>query len=182
LFFEEKFKVKNLIGFKAKTNKFTKSKEKFLNLKDFELFLANHIDSDSEIDFIISPIKTYKKQLNRISGWAFQLKRFGYFQDKKDTDGLIEFLEGMKRKYSKNDSNLVIFFDGHKGISLKKICHSEKLKDFPFASIMVINMNIRTAKKGSVDIGHLWPIYGYNRYDAIEALKNMTLKSIEDTQ
>lgn len=173
IFFEKLHNVDCLLGFKVKQKYLGTLPMPTDNLEDCITFFNKNIDNDSQIDFLVSPVKSFNKKLNRIDGWAFQLKRFGQFQTEKNTDGLLKFFESLKSKYQKNKANLVIFFDGHKGINLEKICKSEVLKeDFPFDSIFFIEFNHRIEdKKFVLRIGFLWPIYGYNEYDPAKAVK-----------
>jgi len=89
---------------------------------------------------------------------------------------LLQFLIGLKKKYSKTNSSLVIFFDGHRGINLEAICRSIEIDDFPFQSILFIEVNKNKEDVWILRMGQIWPTYGYNEYDPIKAIKQCILE------
>ncbi|MCK4386876.1 MAG: hypothetical protein KAV41_02220 [Candidatus Pacebacteria bacterium] len=178
LLLEEIYKTECLIGFKTKQTYDRNKHNLITSTKQCKNFFKNIEDKDTLIDFSISPIHSYSKKRNKIYAWTFQAKRFGRFQDKKDTNGLIEYLFVFKRKYAKTNSALVIFFDGHKGINPEKVCHSKKLKDFPFETIFFIDTNTDKTGHWYLKMGQMWPVYGYNAYDVYKAIKEGVLENI----
>lgn len=179
LLFEEIFKVSCLIGFKIKP-KYIDKHISPKTVEEFDIFLRKFADNDSLFDFVVGIISSFNEKRKKIAGWSFQIKRFGKYQSEKDTTGLINFLKDLKNKYPQNSSSLVIFFDGHKGINPKVVCESEELKNFPFNSIFMIEVNKTNTgdKQWVLHMGNLWPIYGYNEYDPVEAIKRGVLRKI----
>lgn len=176
--FQELYRVECLIGFKVKQT-YSETKHKAIaDTVGCKKFFKEIEDKDTPVDFCISPVYSFNQKRDKISGWTFQAKRFGKFQDKKDTVGLIEYLEKIEKKYAKTDSALVIFFDGHKGINLEQIYKDSKLGNFPFESIFFIEINQDKNKYWHLKMGQIWPIYGYNAYDVIKAIKNGILENI----
>lgn len=179
--FENIYHSSCLIGFKCKTSYDYKNHVAITNSQLCRNFFKVIADKDTPIDFCISPIESFDKNRNKIFGWTFQAKRFGHFQNEKDTEGLIKYLCKIKRSYSKSDSALVIFFDGSEKISPKKISIDERLNDFPFEKVFFIHINNNSNGFWYVKLGQLWPISGCNVYKAIEAIKDGVLENVSST-
>jgi hypothetical protein len=167
-FFEKECGVPCLIGFKIKDKYegYYSKRSGIMTVADIKTLLEMHKDEDSSTDLVISPITTFRG--NKNAAWVIQLKRFGYHQHEKDTNGLIKMLENIAKKYSPSSAFLVILFDGHQGISLKKTRDHFMNKNFPFSRLLFINPNQDEQKDWFVDIGEILPGYGYNRYRASE--------------
>ncbi|MCK5044830.1 hypothetical protein KAR26_03860 [Candidatus Parcubacteria bacterium] len=177
ILFEEIQNTECMIGFKTRELD-NDIKYKLADTKSCKDFFEKGADKDTPVDFCISPILSYNKTRNKIFAWTFQVKRFGKFQNKKNTNGLIDYIAKIKNKYPKMTSALVIFFDGHKIINLKKVCKDKKLKDFPFETIFFIDINNDKQNYWYVNMGQLWPVYGYNAYDAVKAIKEGVLENV----
>ncbi len=176
--FEELSGSPCMVGFRVKQSYVNEFHGPTLTTEQCVIFFNKIVEENSETDFCVAPIQSYNTERNEIHSWTFQLKRFGNFQDEKDTQGLIKYLENIKSRYAKNGSALVIFFDGHRGIDLKSVCNNARLKDFPFKTIFIINVNKDDDNSWYVDMGQIWPIYGYNKYDAVHAIKEGKLYNI----
>ena len=177
ILFEEIHGVKCLIGFETRELN-SEIKYKPMDTKTCRSFFEKGVNKNTPVDFCISPILSYNEKRNKIFAWTFQAKRFGEFQNEKNTNGLINYLAKIKNRYSKIKSALVIFFDGHKFIDLKKVCKDEKLKDFPFETIFFIDINKDNNNYWHLNMGQLWPVCGYNAYDAVKAIKEGILEDV----
>jgi len=139
--------------------------------EEVKTLLEKHTLENDPVDIGISP--SIKLANNRSIVWPFQLKRFGHYQNEKDTKGLIKFFSKIRDKYSKSSIVLAIFFDGHKGIDLEEVWNKIKLQDFPFKRIMFINTDKNPDGIWKFHIGELWPNYGYNEYDINDLVKTV---------
>lgn len=178
ILFEELHNTPCLIGFKTKKTYGLPIHAPITDHKICKNFLERYLDKDTPVDFCVSPVLSFNQKRNKIFAWTFQAKRFGKFQDAKDTNGLIDYLIKIKNKYARTNSILVIFFDGHKGLNLRAVCNDERLKDFPFEAIFFIEINEDKDAYWRVNMGQLWPVYGYNAYDATKAVRDGILANV----
>jgi len=127
------------------------------NINQLEDILRNKTKENSDIDIVIG----YRdKHIKGIRGTPFQLKRFGFGLERKDTKALIEFLEKYSKKYVKNKITLVIFAESGEKNSLKFIKQSIDFDTFPFKRLMFIWME----DKKIINIGELWPQSGMDSF------------------
>ncbi len=169
-FFEVENCCKCLIGFKLnkKYGALYNLRTKPLNLEEFKYFFENHIDENDPYDLVISPTDSiYKKNQKLLnSAWRLQLKRFGHFQKEKTTEGLINVLDKICKKYAPSNGFLVFLFDGHKGINLHHVHEFLNTKNPPFTMILFINpTKTGIENKWVIKIGEMWPGFGHNEYD-----------------
>lgn len=178
LLFEDLYSAECMIGFKCKRTYDKSAHVPLTNKESCKYFFENIVDDDTHIDFCVSPITTFNDKRNKIFSWTFQVKRFGKFQNQKSTDGFLNYLLKVKTQYAPNDSALVVFFDGHKGINSEQISKDIRLSSFPFTAIFFIDINKDKSEFWRLCLGQLWPIPGYNAYDAIKALKEGVLENV----
>lgn len=173
-FFEKENNIKCAIGIKLNPRyyKLYQSNTKPLTLAEAKNLIELHNDENDVVDVAISPINSLRG--NKSAAWIFQLKRFGSFQTEKDTEGLIKFLTKIQKSYAKTNTILVIFFDGHKGISIIKAHEHIKKTDFPFSRVMFINTNKNDKNIWKINIGEMWPTCGYNEYDPYDLIENLS--------
>jgi hypothetical protein len=173
-FFEKMNDCKCVIGFKLNPRFFhlyKKEPQEAFTADRVRMLLEKHRQEDDLVDISISPISSFHWDKNL--AWIFQLKRFGYFQKEKTTKGLIEMLSKIQKKYVKNQAILVIFFDGHRGISVRAVHRYLRSIEFPFARVMSINTNKNKEGAWKFHIGEMWPTCGYNEYDPEEIIKGL---------
>lgn len=166
--FEEMWKCPNVIGFEL-LQKFARNIPD-LGIMDIEQardIIRNCVESYTPIDLAIArgTIGHYDKK-----GAAFQLKRFGKEKHQKSTDALIDFLNGMPKKYSKEEITLVLILDPGIEFNNIKIMNSLKTENYPFNRIMFM---LATNKK--LMVGEFWPNPGMNEYDPQELLNESNM-------
>jgi hypothetical protein len=180
--FEKLHNIKCRIGFTIKQN-CVDQYPKTIDQDNIGTLINKHVDEKTDIDFSISPNNKYDPKMERISIWAFQLKRFGYHQEKKDFDTFLNFLNKIKKKYQKTKTTLVIFFegpitDGHHE-DFEKLLSSGYYDDFPFREVMFIsgaNSKDTDNKKLFMLIGFLHPVYKISSLDPEIVLKKETFE------
>ncbi len=171
-FFEIESGSKCLIGVRLNPKHRQHYKERrpgSLTVGEVKDLIERHVLEDDLIDIAISPIESFHK--NKNTAWIIQLKRFGHFQKEKSTKGLIQLLLKTKNKYPNNPAFLVIFFDGHKGIKLREVSNYINKTGFPFSKIMFINTTKNKEDAWKINIGEIWPNYGYNEYEPRDLVK-----------
>lgn len=173
-FFEKENNFKCVIGVKLNPHysKLYQNNIKPLTLEEAKNLIEIHNDENDIVDIAISPINSFKG--NKNTAWTFQLKRFGSFQTEKDTEGLIKFLTKIQKSYAKSKTILVIFFDGHEGINIRKTHEYIEKTGFPFSKIMFINTNKNKKNVWKIYIGEIWPNFGYNEYDPHDLVKDLS--------
>lgn len=172
-FFEVEFGGIHIIGFKIKEN--TGPYLGRINPKNIEEvrdIVEKYRDENDLSDFSIAPLKNFKGDKN--SAWIIQTKRFGKFQNNKDTGGLKDFLLKIKKKYTDTPAILAILFDGHEGLELKELSDYVESMSFPFSRILFVNTNQDEKKEWYIEVGEIWPNYGYNRYSAEKIIRKMS--------
>ncbi len=169
-FFEKRHRTKCMIGFKLdeKYCNIYSKKTKPLTLEEMKELFEHHSDENGPVDFSISPIASVRNRKH--SAWVFQLKRFGHFQKEKGPEGLIKLIEGVRDKYAKCGVSLVILLDGHKGTIGADTLKNVDMTNFPFQEIMFIRGDKNDDGIFMMQVGHLWPVFGYNEYDARELI------------
>lgn len=156
-FVEEQLKKDCLIGFKLK-NKYAAEipNSGSTNMQQISDILRKKIDEDTPIDVVI----VLKPIARRVTGPAFQLKRFGRNPEQRGTNDLIEYLNRIPKKYTKVSASLFLILEGNREINFKKIQQSLVTKGFPFQRIMFM-----AVVSGKIRIGEIWPNKGMNEYD-----------------
>lgn len=156
--FEEMWNHPNVIGFEL-SEKYTRELPNLgnLDLKKVRNVLRRYAESDTPIDLAIAKgtVADHDKK-----GIAFQLKRFGKESHQKNTDALIEFLNKMPNKYSKEEITLVVILEPGIEFDNIKIRKSLVTSNYPFNRIMFM---LATNKK--LMVGEFWPNPGMNEYD-----------------
>lgn len=155
------------IGFSLKDKyvSFYEKNQDLVNFDSFKNFFEKHKNEDLDSDFLLIPRNPDEKKFQPI---VLQAKRFGHFQKDKSTESLITFLKKITKKYSKTETILVLFFDGHKGLDIQNIHNYLKSIDFPFSRLMFIQINKNEHDEWKMYIGEVFPSFGYNEYDPKE--------------
>jgi hypothetical protein len=174
-FFRIAYKLKSKIGIKIKP-KYSSyyNKDTPLNPEEIRVLLEEHRDEDDPMDFVICPmgmIRSFGENRLEAKAWAFQVKRFGYFQQTRDTSELKAVLTKISKQYAKTKVTLVIFFDGHRGIKIDEIHEHIRKIDFPFREVMFIDTGKNEKDEWKMRVGELWPNKGYNEYEPTDLAK-----------
>lgn len=154
-----------LIGFKIKAKYNLGPKKEIKNIKFSELdkILQFHIEEDTEVDFVISPMKE-NSLFPEEYVYAFQMKLFGQLKvGDRGTKELIEYINKVSLKYAPCVCVLLIVFQSHTGIDIhemNKLIGS--IKNLPFPKVMFMGNN--TTKK-YLQVGEFWPEMGYWELD-----------------
>ncbi len=172
--FQITYKIKCKIGLKIQQKYLQACNKNPVSLEETKKLFELYRNEDDPIDFVICPLSVIRlSHSTRLSSkaWAFQVKRFGKFQETKDTEGLRNFLTHISKKYSQSKLTLVIFFDGHKGINPQAVNDHIKTLTFPFREVMFINTSKNEKAEWKMHIGEFWLNWGYNEYEPSELFK-----------
>lgn len=165
-FFKTITKSEYKIGFRLKDSyvSFYQGNQEFVNFETFKRFYENHKEENIDSDFALLP---RNKSLSPI---ILQAKRFGKFQKDNKTEGFIDFLKKIEKKYSKTNTTLIIFFDGHKGLNIFDAHQYLKSIEFPFRNVMFINGDKNDNGDWKLYIGEIYPSFGYNEYEPTDMI------------
>lgn len=167
------YKVDCKIGIKINP-KYARNDHRNLSFEEVKDLIEIYKDENDPMDFVVCPLDAiYSKFESRLSAkaWAFQVKRFGEFQNDKTTEGLKRNLSEISKKYSQSKITLVFFFDGHKGVDPQAINSHIKTLNFPFREVMFINTSKNSEGIWKMNVGEFWPNWGYNEYEPTELVK-----------
>ncbi|MEI7890825.1 MAG: hypothetical protein WCI36_02555 [bacterium] len=155
---EDMWKIPNVIGFEL-LDKYVRDlpDSGMISIEQVEKIIRKYVEEKSPVDIAIAKgtIASHEPR-----GSAFQLKRFGMNAQEKSTSSLVDFLNEMPRKYSKNEVSLFVILEKGVEISPSELQKAIITDNYPFNKIMfMIMMN------NKLMIGEFWPKSGMNEYD-----------------
>jgi len=121
--------------------------------------LSDGVEQYNEIDFIISAPEQAVLQ-------EFQLKRLGPGGIKITTEALADYINGVKNKYSKNDSALLIEISRLPDIDFPRLEKLVVKEDVPFGEILLIGLG----NDSTVFVVGLKPDPGFSVYSVEQLL------------
>lgn len=156
-----------LIGFKIKAANYRDLPSKgTTSLELVERIVEQFKDDDTPIDIVIAfdSIESLQEKTNK--GVAYQLKRFRRHEDGDGTRPLVNYLSvDIPRKYAPVAAKLLIIPEKMATLDFASVANGLKFSDYPFKSIMFLNVTGE-----NVFIGELWPGAGMNKYKLRELL------------
>lgn len=160
-FCEDQTKKPCVIGLKLQ-DKFVKDLPDLghLTLDQMKDILRKLVDEDSPLDIAIAEGTTKEVGGNR-KGYAFQLKRFGRNPKANDNAALIDYLNGMVKKYAPVEASLFVILESPVEIDLQLVQKSLKTENYPFNRIMYL---MKPNDINTYYVGELWPNSGRNEY------------------
>jgi hypothetical protein len=122
--------------------------------------LTNGIMEDHQIDFVIA---TASDERDQKFHQEFQLKRFGMRGQQNTTEGLVAYLNSLKRKYTRTDAACLIALTQIGKIDLPKVRDEFDRDGFPFTELLLIGLF-----EDKFVVAGLLPAEGWSTYNVNE--------------
>lgn len=132
-----------------------------ITLLELNDIILKNVEENTAVDVAIAKMPKNPERKDVNEGMNFQIKRFGKDKYKQNTESLINFLNDIRKKYVKTETQLAVLLETPEEIDLKLLQSSINTNNYPFEKIILLGLS----ENKYINFYGIWPESGWSRFN-----------------